>query len=468
MVLSKYFKCITDKPALSYKCGEKIVIRIVARDNCIDIGCQHIHWKIEGDDGQKKEGLGSCRPGKPLVLETSLSRPGFVHVTCRAYTSGGVIDYSFDLLEASAGAEVEKLEYCDTIPEDFDAYWQELETLVADFQPEVLYKKACAIADEVDVYDVRISTPEGRPASGYISIPRKEGKYPLMMSFMGYNVCGSPANHRSDAIVAVFNAHGIENDLSAIELKEKYYHELVEPAYGFDETENASNKTTYWRNMLLRNLVAAKYLKTLPQWDGERFVAEGVSQGALQATTLAAHDKDVSFLEIGIPWFCNLNAENHGYMAGWRPKYAEGLRYFDTVAQATRVTCPVSIRAYLGDYTCPPATIVVLYKAFKGRKSLDFIQAGNHVYRPPEIESYHWRYDPENPTGEVKKGIYRHYKGNEYRVLDTFLDSETRQPMVLYQALYGEGQKWARPQHMFNEWILLDDRQVKRFTYVGE
>ena len=466
--MSKYFKCITDKPALSYKCGEKIGIRIVARDNCIDVACRYVRWKIVSDDGQKQEGLGTCQPGKPLVLETTLSRPGFALITCHSCNLRGDRDYSFDLLEASVGAEVEKLEYCDTIPEDFDAYWQEMETLVADFQPEILSQKECAIADDADVYDVRISTPEGRPASGYISIPRKEGKYPIILSFMGYSVSGAEPNHRGDAIVAVFNAHGIENGVPMIELREKYYDELIKTEYGFDETENASNKTTYWRNMMLRNLVTAKYLKTLPQWDGERFISEGISQGALQATTLAAHDKDVSFLQIGIPWFCNLNAENNGYMPGWRPKFAEGLRYFDTVAQATRVTCPVHIRGYLGDYTCPPATLVVLYKAFKGRKSLDFIQAGNHVYRPPEIESYHWRYDPENPTGEVKKGVYRHYKGNEYRVLDTFLDSETCQSMVLYQALYGEGQKWARPQHMFDEWLLLEDRPVKRFTYIGE
>ena len=36
---------------------------------------------------------------------------------------------------------------------------------------------------------------------------------------------------------------------------------------------------------------------------------------------------------------------------------------------------------------------------------------------------------------EIRPGLYRHFKGKEYRVLYTATHSETLEPMVVYQAL---------------------------------
>ena len=69
---------------------------------------------------------------------------------------------------------------------------------------------------------------------------------------------------------------------------------------------------------------------------------------------------------------------------------------------------------------------------------------------------------------EVKKGKYRHFKGNEYELLCIAKDSETLEDMVVYKALYGEGGVWVRPLAMWNETVIRDGVEYKRFTYIGE
>jgi len=68
----------------------------------------------------------------------------------------------------------------------------------------------------------------------------------------------------------------------------------------------------------------------------------------------------------------------------------------------------------------------------------------------------------------VRTGRWKHFKGKEYRVLGTALHSETMEPMVVYQALYGEGALWVRPAAMWNETVERDGVTLPRFTYIGE
>ncbi len=69
---------------------------------------------------------------------------------------------------------------------------------------------------------------------------------------------------------------------------------------------------------------------------------------------------------------------------------------------------------------------------------------------------------------EICPGLYRHFKGNEYRVLYTATHSETLEPMVVYQALYGQRGIWVRPAAMWNETVTREGKTLPRFTYIGE
>ncbi len=69
---------------------------------------------------------------------------------------------------------------------------------------------------------------------------------------------------------------------------------------------------------------------------------------------------------------------------------------------------------------------------------------------------------------EIKKGIYRHYKGHIYRVLCMATHSEDLSPMVIYQDTTDASKIWARPAGMWNETVEKDGKTFRRFEWVGE
>lgn len=63
---------------------------------------------------------------------------------------------------------------------------------------------------------------------------------------------------------------------------------------------------------------------------------------------------------------------------------------------------------------------------------------------------------------------YRHYKGGIYRCLAIAKDSETLDPVVVYQAMYGDKLIWVRDYKMFFSRVTVNGVEVNRFEEIRE
>lgn len=73
---------------------------------------------------------------------------------------------------------------------------------------------------------------------------------------------------------------------------------------------------------------------------------------------------------------------------------------------------------------------------------------------------------------QVKIGVYEHFNGQKYQVIEMARDSETNEEVVVYRALYnsekfGNRTLWIRKKRNFLEDVLVDGKKVPRFRFIG-
>jgi len=109
-----------------------------------------------------------------------------------------------------------------------------------------------------------------------------------------------------------------------------------------------------------------------------------------------------------------------------------------------------------------------------------FLQHYNQAFHfpgahTPTAEEVHTCYVPlierllvKYPFGTDRVRYFQHFKGGKYRLVCTAFDSETTERMVVYQALYGDGRIWVRPERMFFENIEREGYRFPRFTEIDD
>jgi hypothetical protein len=73
----------------------------------------------------------------------------------------------------------------------------------------------------------------------------------------------------------------------------------------------------------------------------------------------------------------------------------------------------------------------------------------------------------QKQSNHVLHKKYQHYKTKQfYEIIGFAHHTETNEELVVYKALYGNNQLWARPKEMFFGAIFHDGRKILRFKEI--
>ena len=369
-------------PAVCYKAGQdmKFTFSVNKLVDNPGTGKLFLTWKRSGDDGKTESGRTEITAEQAVSLVTSIDRPGFVRIEASLEDeAGNDLKSKFD---GGAGAELEKLTQAVPEPENFDEYWAEQKKQLAAVAAIPEIKKIAAKQDGFDAYEVKVPCLGPRPVTGYLIIPTGAAakSLPAKVHFQAYGVRDQAVPDGVEGMIYFdVNAHGIE-----LSQPRSYYDGIRAQLghYAYNNAENKSPDTSYFRYMAARVIRAFDFIKTVAAWNGKDLGVIGYSQGGLQAAWAAGLVPEITHAEIGMPWCSDVGCEKAGRQRGTCPDYQPGLDYFDPVNHIKRAasTCLVDIvRAGLGDYVAQPSGVAVLFNNAPAKKRVIYYQNCAHA-----------------------------------------------------------------------------------------
>ena len=410
-----WIKGVTDKSPIEYKVGETMTFTLtLERAGSLPSGLDLV-WTRTADDGKKETGKVPAVVGQPLTVKTSLNRPGFVRLYAIVSNPDGT-PWSPDgnplkkdrsggypggvYFDGGAGADVDAIRQSVLPPKDFEDFWKRHKaTLAVVSMDGAKCEEVTSNNPKVKLFMVSVPCAGPKPATGYLVVPVKEGKYPAQMSFHGYGASWGKkawqlhdcAREKGDTLRLILSAHGFElNRDSAYYSAERKKAMSNGHSHAFDPKQNSDPETAYFCGMTYRVMRGLEYLKSRPEWNGKDLTVSGASQGGLQAIWGAALVPGVTKANVQIPWCCDIGGKSIGRNHGeWYVQWVPALGYYDTVNMARLIpkTCTVSITlAGIGDYTCPPTGVASFYNNLSCPKSIRWVQGATHGYRPPKCE----------------------------------------------------------------------------------
>ena len=294
-----------------------------------------------------------------------------------------------ELTRTNLGCVPEKISSLQDKQPDFDEFWDRTLAELAATAPDYRFTLLKEHSDNVrKAYRVDMKSLGGENISGLLYVPVAEGKYPAMISYMGYGSdvwYGDPsANPQMIEFLLCIRNQALNRKPGE---KDDWCTRGIE-----------DKDTYYYRGAFADAVRAVDLVCSLDKTDLTRVFANGESQGGALTLVAASLDSRIKAIAPSAP-FLN-DYKDYFVLAGWPGDPIEAaaeskgisqeemyrtLSYFDVKNFTDRIECPVLMAIGLQDPVCPPHTNFAGYNHIKGEKSwVCYPLAGHNVWEQPD------------------------------------------------------------------------------------
>lgn len=312
----------------------------------------------------------SLAPGEKLskIFEYSKPFPGFYRYDIQFIKEGKVICQK----KLNVGYEPERISSPNDEKADFDAFWKNNLSELAKVAPEY---KLTLIPEEsnqdYNLFLVEMKSFNNETIRGYYAQPKRTGKFPVIVEYMGYGSGPYLPNRSWDGFAYfILSVRG--------QALNKPYN-----TYGTWITSGADNKDTYYYRGAYMDLIRAiDFVCSRAEIDTTKIAARGASQGGAFTIAAASLDKRIKVAVPMIPFLSDFRdyftiapwpkSDFDNYMqqhpdANWADIF-DMLSYFDVKNLASRITCPVMMGFGVQDNVCPPHINFAAYNQIHSEK----------------------------------------------------------------------------------------------------
>lgn len=365
-----------------YKTGEKAKVEV---SFCLYGIPQNIEISYEiGPDMMPAttSGKAMLKNGRAIIDMGTMKKPGFLDLRLTAAIGDKKYQHHVKI-----GFSPEQLKPYTKNPSDFGAFWKaNLEKARKEVKSEELIVKSEKVekytTDEFDCYLLKLKVDKRHSIYGYLTKPKKAGKYPVVLCPPGAGIktIKEPMRNTYYAengfIRLEMEIHGLNPEMTEEQFKE------ITSAFDYENgylTNGLDNRDNYYMNHVYVACVRAiDYMTSLPDWDGKNVFVQGGSQGGALSLITAGLDPRVTACVANHPALSDMAGYLDGRAGGYphfnrlngmlTPEKVRTMAYYDVVNFARHITCPVYLTWGYNDNVCPPTTSYIVWNLITAPK----------------------------------------------------------------------------------------------------
>lgn len=325
-----------------------------------------------------QKGKAKLKNGRTTIDMGTMKKPGFLDLRLSATVNNKKFEH-----HVKVGFSPELLKPYTKNPQDFDDFWKHNLEEARKVPLSVTCEKVDKYTtDEFDCFLLKIKTDKRHCVYGYLTKPKKEGKYPVVLCPPGAGIktIKEPMRNtyyaKNGFIRLEIEIHGLHPELSTETFKE------ISTAFA-DANEYLNNGLDNRDNYYMKHVYVAcvrciDYLTTLPEWDGKNVIVQGGSQGGALSIVTAGLDSRITacvanhpalsdmagYLDHRAGGYPHFNRTNHMLT----PEKVNTMQYYDVVNFARRLSCPTYLTWGFNDNVCPPTTSYIVWNLITAPK----------------------------------------------------------------------------------------------------